>query len=258
MLPVISGLWIGKTLSVMERLSIRSFLANGHEFHLYAYDTITDVPDGTIVKDGATILPASMIFQYSGRQSYAGFANYFRYKLLLEAGGWWVDLDTICLKPFTFDRQYVFAAEHTPQGNEAAVPGIMFTPPASKVMQYAWESCKSKDPAQLKWGETGPQLLQEAVRHCGLQRYVLPASSFCPVPWFRWMDLILPGRPLTFGPTTYAIHLWNEVWRQLSMDKNEAYAPHCLYEHLKVRYGLNDPSNGLRHKRHKRDILTNT
>ncbi len=35
------------------------------------------------------------------------FANFFRYKLLLEKGGWFVDSDTICMRPFDFDNEYV-------------------------------------------------------------------------------------------------------------------------------------------------------
>ena len=31
---VVQGLWIGDRLSVMERLSIASFLRNGHQYHL--------------------------------------------------------------------------------------------------------------------------------------------------------------------------------------------------------------------------------
>lgn len=34
---VIQGLWVGGSLSRLEKLSIQSFLAYGHEYHLYAY-----------------------------------------------------------------------------------------------------------------------------------------------------------------------------------------------------------------------------
>src|SRR5258706_6206464 len=37
---IIQGLWIGPTLSQMEQLSIASFLANGHEYHLFVYDDV--------------------------------------------------------------------------------------------------------------------------------------------------------------------------------------------------------------------------
>ena len=108
---IIQGLWIGPTLSQMEQLSIASFLANGHDYHLFVYDDVKNIPVGTTLKDANEILPAAAIFQYAGRPSYAGFANFFRYKLLLERGGWWADTDTVCLRPFDFDERYVFSSE---------------------------------------------------------------------------------------------------------------------------------------------------
>ncbi|MBW4444611.1 MAG: hypothetical protein KME10_26090 [Plectolyngbya sp. WJT66-NPBG17] len=82
---VIQGLWIGGELSTMEQLSIQSFLQNGHEYHLYTYQPVKNVPKGTIVKDGREILPENRIFTYQsgfGKGSYAGFADLFRFHLL--------------------------------------------------------------------------------------------------------------------------------------------------------------------------------
>lgn len=79
---IIQGLWIGPELSVMEQLSVSSFLLNGHEYHLYVYDEPKNIPVGTVIKDANEILPSSRIFQYKHYPTYAGFANFFRYKLL--------------------------------------------------------------------------------------------------------------------------------------------------------------------------------
>jgi hypothetical protein len=84
MREIIQSLWIGDRLSVMERLCISSFLQNGHEFHLYVYQDTAGVPPGTVLRDGNEILPSERIFTYREHQSYAGFANFFRYKLMLE------------------------------------------------------------------------------------------------------------------------------------------------------------------------------
>ncbi len=108
---VIQGLWIGTELSVMERLSIASFLANGHQFQLFVYSDVKNIPAGTIVRDGEEILPASAIFRYRDNGSYAGFSNFFRYELLWKFGGWWVDLDTICLQRFGSPDDYVIGSE---------------------------------------------------------------------------------------------------------------------------------------------------
>src|ERR1043165_5789198 len=151
---VIQGLWIGPELSVMEQLSIASFLQNGHEYHLYVYDAVKNVPARAVIKDASEILPASRIFQYKHQASYAGFANYFRYKLLLERGGWWVDTDVICLKPFDFADEYVFASENDVK-SEAISSGVIKARAGSELMAYAWQVCEEKEPQQLKWGETG-------------------------------------------------------------------------------------------------------
>jgi mannosyltransferase OCH1-like enzyme len=232
---VIQGLWIGPELSVMEQLSIASFLQNGHEYHLFVYDEPKNIPPGTSVKDANEILPSSRIFQYSEQRSYAGFANFFRYKLLLERGGWWADTDLICLKPFDFPEEYVFSSEMD-RGLEVITSGIIKAPPGSDVMAYAWDVCQSKNPAELKWGETGPRLMGEAVRKFSLEQYWKPHNFFCPLGYQEWQKILDPEVIMAEDKDVYAIHLWNEKWRAAGQDKNAQYAPDCLYEKLKRRY----------------------
>lgn len=232
---IVQGLWIGTELSVMERLSIASFLTHGHEYHLYIYDDVKNIPQGVIVRDANEILPASMIFQYKHSKSYAGFANFFRYQLLLAKGGWWADTDVICLKPFSFPEEYVFASEEN-NGTQIANNGIIKAPVASDVMAYACQICRSKNPEQLMWGETGPRLLDEAVRLFSLEKYLKPSQVFSPLGYVDWAKVLDPGANLVLDQTTYAVHLWNEMWRRDQRDKNAEYHPDCLYEQLKRRY----------------------
>ena len=81
MSAIVQGLWVGPTLSVMEQLSIASFLRHGHTYHLYVYEDVQHIPAGTVVQDGNQILPSSRIFQYTAHKTYAGFANFFRPRL---------------------------------------------------------------------------------------------------------------------------------------------------------------------------------
>jgi mannosyltransferase OCH1-like enzyme len=222
-------------LSVLERLSISSFLSNGHEYHLYVYGDVRNIPEKTVVKDGNEVLPASMIFQYARGKSYAGFSNFFRYKLLSERGGWWADADIICLKPFDFTGAYVFSSEMD-EGREVTASSVIKTPPGSDVMAYAWEVCRRKEPQELRWGETGPRLLGEAVRKFSLEGFREPHQAFCPISFAEWEDILKPGVNWEFSPATYAIHAWNEMWRRAGRDKNGQYHPSCLYDRLKGRY----------------------
>ena len=111
---VVQGLWIGDELSLLEQLSIKSFLANGHEYHLYVYDDIKNIPKGTIVKDANEIIDSSEIYKntyQSPEYGYLGFSDYFRVKLIYDKGGYWVDTDLVCLKHFDFEEDYVFSPE---------------------------------------------------------------------------------------------------------------------------------------------------
>ncbi len=232
MSDVIQSLWIGPRLSAMERLSVLSFLDQGHEYHLYVYEDVAEVPRGAVVRDAREILPAAAIFQYSDYETYSGFSNFFRYKLLVERGGWWVDTDVVCLKPFAFDSDHVFASE-TSQGRPIVSSAVIKAPQGSRAMAYAWRVCESKDPAGLQWGETGPRLLAAAVDHCELQRCVQPREVFCPIDYNQWERLLDADDELELGPSSSAVHLWHEMWRRAGRDKDADYDSGCLYERLK-------------------------
>lgn len=216
----------------MEKLSLASFLRQGHTYHLYSYNHLADVPTGTVVKDAREILPESAIFQYKDRPSYAGFSNYFRYKLLLERGGWWTDTDVVCLRPFQFAEEQVFSSELN-CGREIVASCVLKAPPKSEAMAVAWAICRSKDPAKLVWGETGPRLMSEIVRQHRLEQFQKPYYTFCPISdWHKFIEPYVAA----IHPDAYAIHLWNEEWRLADQDKDASYNPDCIYEMLKAVY----------------------
>jgi mannosyltransferase OCH1-like enzyme len=95
-----------------------------------------------MVRDASEILPAARIFKYREYDTYAGFANFFRYKLLLERGGWWVDLDVVCLKSFRFLSEYVFASE-IDTGVAKITNCVMRTPAGSQILKHAWQICET-------------------------------------------------------------------------------------------------------------------
>ena len=107
---VFQSLWIGNRLSSMELLSIESFLHFGYQYHLYCYQPIENVPQGVQVRDANEILPESEIFLHRGifgAGSPALFSDIWRYKLLHERGGWWVDTDVVCVRPFEFASEHI-------------------------------------------------------------------------------------------------------------------------------------------------------
>jgi len=92
--------WWGEPLSPYEWLSLKSFVDCGHDFDLYSFDPHIAVPAQVRVRDAAELAGRAEFFVYEqgfGKGSTAGFANLFRYILLAERGGWWVDTDVVCL-----------------------------------------------------------------------------------------------------------------------------------------------------------------
>ncbi len=240
---VIQGLWVGDRLSAMERLSIKSFLGHGHEYHLYAYDEIKNIPSGTIIKDGNEILPENEIFTYSfgeGKGSVSAFSNFFRYKLLYDKGGWWADTDMICVKPFDFESKYVFASESLDDGTDCVTSGIIKVPKGCESIKHAWEVCCSKNRERLAWGEVGPRLVGEIVEKFFLTNFIQLPQTFCPLGYKVWHEVLNPNIDLLSKITkeVYAIHLWNEMWRRSNVSKDGAYNSGCLYEQLKEKHGL--------------------
>lgn len=230
----IQSLWIGPSLSALEQLALASFVHHGHPVDLYTYAGVEGVPAGVAVRDANAILPESKVFLYRDYNSYSGFSNYFRYRLLLERGGCWVDMDLVALRPLAFDDEHVFASEHA-RGREVVTTSFIKAPAGSPVMQRAWDICAQKDPAQIRWGETGPRLLDEVVASLGMQQLVRAPALFCPVRHGEWESL-LDANPPAIPDDAVAVHFWNEMWRRNGREKDASYDPGSLYEQLKARY----------------------
>jgi len=254
---VIQGLWIGRHLSLMEQLSIKSFLANGHAVHLYTYSKINGVPSGALIKEAREILPEKAIFKYRrkiGKGSYSGFSNLFRYKLLLESGGIWSDLDMICLKTIDFDAEYVFASEDIRDGGSKVCCAFIKVPRGCRFIKTANEYAGKINPRLMRWNQSGSELLSSLIEEFRLRTHLLSPRAFCPVPCWEVKRFV--EQDSSFLPTaeTYAVHLWQEMWRRdknsvtvlerikrlfsgvQAMDKNILYSPQTLYGKLQQRY----------------------
>jgi hypothetical protein len=239
-------LWIGPRLSALERLSIASFQAHGHRVRLFTYGDVEGIPAGVEHHDGREVLPAAQVFTHAagfGKGSYAAFSDMFRYKLLLDHGGTWCEADVVCLQPFAFDGEYVAARERL--APDAASPGapdrlsgcVLKAPRNSRVMLECYAICTELDNSSIEWGDVGPALLTKRFARHRLEDHALAADAFCPVDSWQARSLVAPGGQAP-PAAAHSVHFWNEAWRHGAMDKDAAYAPDCLFETLKRRYGV--------------------
>jgi hypothetical protein len=220
---IVQSLWIGPALGPMELLCIRSFLRQGHQFQLYSYNSTLHVPAGCTLFDANEVIAQGEL-SYIEFKSLAAFADYFRYKLLLDRGGWWTDLDVVCLRPLNFNSRYVLGTEGMQRGGRHVSSCLIKAPKGSPAMAWCWEECRKTSPeqAQQPWGRSGPALLAQAVKKFQLDKHQLDTELFCPVSWWEARKFVTPNVELSLPSNACAVHLWNERWQQERLPKNEA------------------------------------
>lgn len=257
---LIQTLWIGSELSNLERLSISSFIRDEHEFHLYTYGEVSNVPEGVVYKDANEIIPQSEVFRHK-KGSYAIFADWFRWLLLYKKGGFWVDTDMVCLKPFLFESDVVFGFE-----SEGAVcNAVLSFPLGHELPKHLADICESpntfleydsfkdkkrklkrrllsKGRSDVGWGEAGgPKGFTRSLRHFGLVEKAMPFTHFYPVHSSNWNSIFdeTLGDDIELFKNTYAIHLWNEMSKRSPVfDKNADFPQGSLFEKMKTRFGV--------------------
>lgn len=263
---IISGLWIcpsNEPLSNIELLCIHSFIANGHDFHLYTYGSIPNVPKYEDIKicDANEILPADRIF--TCQNSLAAFSDWFRWELMQKKGGWYVDMDMVCLRPFSFPEKIIFGREN----DRYYQSNVIKFPPQHYVALELTKSCAhpntimpwdpkrhrylkisrrlkfwQKEHQNLRWGESGgPVGFTRAVKYYAMEKYAKSQYVFSPIPWLSASSLInedlhdmevLPA----LLKNSHAIHFYNNVWVREGWGKNGVFATHSPFEILKQRY----------------------
>lgn len=237
---IIKGLWIGNQLNPLALTCIKSFIYNGHEFHLYVYETI-EVPEGVVVKDANTIIPKNKVFK-DKYGSYCTFSDWFRYELLYRSGGWWTDMDVVCIKYFNTYEDYVFATELFDIETCVIAASVIKVPLKSKLMQDCLAQIyKKKDLFSVNWFEIGANLLSEQIKKNVLEQYVVDPNVFTPIP-LSTSQILFQNAYIKLSTLTYAVHFYNNKLRTSGFDLYRHFHSHSLYERLKKKYKVIIPN----------------
>ena len=251
---IIQSLWVDGELSKMEQLCAKSFIDNNHEYHLYTYGDVKNIPEGVIVKNGNDIVPESDIFRYKNG-SLSAFSNYFRFNLLHKKGGYWVDADVLCVKPFKFDQEIIFVSEPIGRNFQSQVPTscIIKLPENTDITREAIEMQKEHKKmiisGELEWG-SGPKTINHIINKFNLQKHVLNWQKVCTCDYQSVLSLIEPNSIVrNYFPNIidtyenikdemFCIHLWNEGWRNQGMNKNSTFNCDSIYEVFKKKHNI--------------------
>jgi hypothetical protein len=250
-LPIVQSLWTGARLSVMEQLSIRSFLHHGHPFHLYTIGQVDGVPAGTAVHSISEVVSPGEIAggehndrRAEGHDGHRGDASLeaFRYKVLLARGGWWTDLDCVCIRPLEFRDEHVLGHTREPDGRRRVATALMKSPVGSPLMEYCWERSRQPDRWAPVWGDAGPHLVGEALERVPVPVRILEPAAFCPIDYWQVWQLI---RERQMPERCSAIRLWRSRWQHERLDPDAVYDLESLFEQMKRQFGVASPAGAV-------------
>jgi len=251
-------MWIGGKLSAIARLALTSFLRHGHEVRLLAYTDIPNLPAGVTLLDGRDVLPHAQVERFAGFP--VQFSDWFRWRLLGERGGTWVDCDMLCLRPFVFDRDLVFGNESDGQPNTA----VLKVPKGHALAEFIDVRCaapnrwrpeddwgfrltklrrfaKGNGPGAITWGEAGgPVGIARAVRVLSMAHLAVPFTWFYPVHWMQagsLFDRTLGGEQRFFAET-YGVHIWNSHLYKIGLGSEGPFDPQSIIGRWMAEHGI--------------------
>lgn len=198
----------GPALGYIERACLCSFIARGHRFRLYSYNSVA-VPEGVEHGNAEEVISRDDhdAFFAVAPDRVSQFSNGFRYRLLHQRGGWWVDTDVLCLSADVPADDIVLGFEMP-----ATIGSAIMRFPAGHAFNAAAYAFWRDNRQVASWGHTGPRLVTRLAAEQGLSALAAPVGELYPI---SWDDPLAP-----FDPTRSAevedrirgrpfLHLWN-------------------------------------------------
>ncbi len=219
--------WTGPVLSYYEILSLKSLVATGARVFVYTYEKDLEVPDGVELVDASDILSGDVHeFRHAnGDKSLALHSDLFRYAVLQRYGGWYADLDIICLKDKLPDAKTYFAFMADKLLNSAILKFPAHSAFMDSIMKEAWQTLPEAgmaftDAARVS---VGPTLFTRMIYEQGMDHLVLPKSKAYELAYHETMVFFDPAKcEATMARLAGSdfTHLWNEEWRMIRIPKN--------------------------------------
>lgn len=219
--------WTGPVLSYYEILSLKSFVATGARVFVYSYEKDLEVPQGVELVDADEILSGEVHeFRHAnGDKSLALHSDLFRYAVLQKHGGWYADLDIICLKDKLPDTKTYFAFMANKLLNSAILKFPANSAFMDAIMNEAWQTLPEASAAYTDAARVsvGPTLFTRMIYEQGLDHLVLPKSKAYELAYHETMAFFDPAKcevAMERLADSDFTHLWNEEWRMIRIPKN--------------------------------------
>lgn len=222
----------------MERLSVASSLAVGHEMTIFSYEPklLRQQGLGVPIEDAREVLfDASLGPLQENKPDH--FSDHFRLEALAKGLGTWTDLDFIFIRPLQ-DHELIIAltepavlanaplrlpaespvlAEYLALCRQRPVRSIAPWWPwhrkASRYLKVVSKKLRGRPVLAMHYG---PPALTHFVSKHGLMSHAAPIDAYfsVPPPWAGRLYLEPRGIEPYLTPRTRAVHLWHSIFRR--------------------------------------------
>jgi hypothetical protein len=181
---------------------------------LYSYQNL-EVPAGVELADAADVMDESEAFLFD--RSFSAFSNIFRYRLLFDQGGWWIDSDVYCQLADVPQCSYAWAAQDARSTNGAILKFPARDPALGEILTDAAETGGQVS----RWGQLGPDLLTMKLSPKSFEGHFGTTEDFYPVHWLETHFMWLPGSYRWVAKKCNGssfVHLWASMLERLGVD----------------------------------------
>jgi hypothetical protein len=147
--------WLGRRLRFVDRICLASMIKVGFDVSLYAYGSVDDVPPGVKICDAAAVLPFDTMRRVNPdypeirkHKATLHFSDLFRFALMRQGKGFWLDTDIYMLHHFLPDPSRFYLAL---EGKQRFGVSAMYFPPDDPLVREfcAWVDGKDVLPPWL-------------------------------------------------------------------------------------------------------------
>ena len=198
-----------------------SMVAAGHPVQVWSYSTEKLdflVPYGAELRSADDVIPRALYDQVLAGSEIRYFSDIFRYAVLYEHGGLWMDTDVVLLRPFPFRGDHFFNLQWRGGHSGHFICGnVVYAKPRSHHLKNLYEMAIDHFFASRRrgFGDIGPKLLSDYVASDAgteLRDWVFSPVLFNSIDW---TETELFNRPLSQladylnDERVFGIHLWN-------------------------------------------------
>ncbi len=243
-----SFFWMGE-LSFYEIANLNSFCKNNFKVNLWTYDKELEsigLSNQINVKDARLILDEEFLYKFnqgSQKSNMSSFSNIFRFELLSKYGGWWFDMDCICIKNvnsfinLAIENNFVIGRER----KDYTGSSVLFFKEKdvlNNLIDTTWERI-NKNNYKFYWGEIGPDLITEIILEKNLMTETFDEKYFYKVSPGKFYKFFqnnnLDNNKLEqILADSYVAHTWNEMFNRYLIKKTKLPPKNSfLYQHIK-------------------------